>query len=690
MRLPILSFGVVLTVSTPLFAQNLTLTNNSLPAGTIQQNYSAQLTATGGSGSYSFGIGNGTLPPGLTLNQQNGLISGVPTQGGVFNFTASVFDLKQETSASKALSITINSPSTLAITSTSPLPPTEAGQSYSFQFTATGGTPPYSFFAQPDPFTPSGLPPGFTLSQNGLLSGVATAGGTFNFTIFLQDATSTKVQQPFSIVVAGTLAFTTASPLPDGMRGAAYSQVISATGGVPPYIFFIANPPPGLTIDTGGNLSGTPQVAGTFTFQVGVTDKMSASVTKSYQITIQDISTGPGLPVKTTPTNLTFNAAFQGPAPPPQFLDVTPLATKPSSFMVQVDTGPNTAAPNWISVTPLGGLAPSQLQVKVDQGTMAPGTYTARILVIDNSPSFTTVTVTLIITDISPKFDASPAFLRFTARASAPGSQEQVLVIRNVGGSAGFTFSAAILPGDSNFISSVTPNSGSISRNVSVAVRVRINTGSNVGSFREVVRFTTPFGTFDVPVNLFVAAAGPILGVDVTGLRFQARSGSGFTNAQTVRVLNTGDPTTTLTWTADLVSGSDLFTFSTSAKTASFANPGTILIVPTQSALQKSAGAYYALLRITSPALNSPQYVVLLLDLSGVMSAPLPDLSPTGFLFIVSPGVQSAAQTLNVHTTSANPVPFEAAAATSDGGNWLLINPAAGTASSNTPGQVSI
>jgi uncharacterized protein (TIGR03437 family) len=329
--------------------------------------------------------------------------------------------------------------------------------------------------------------------------------------------------------------------------------------------------------------------------------------------------------------------------------------------------------------------------VRIDQGTMLPGKYTARILIIDASPSFTTVTVDLTIVDTPPRFNIVPGFLRFSARVVAPGVQEQVLVVSNGGGGAPFTFSATILPGDANFVSSVTPNSGSISRNTSVAVHVRINTtGLAVGSYRVIIRFTTPFGTFDVPVTVFVAADGPILSANVFGLRFQAMQGFGFSNAQTVKVLNVGNPATTLNWTAALVTGSDLFTFSVSGGTATSSNPGTISITPTPTALQKAPGGYFGLLKITGQGLNSPQYVVLLLDLASSTGLPLPDLFPTGFLFIVTPGTQSAGQIMAIYTTSSDAVPFELAVTTSDGGNWLVAVPTSGTASSKTPGQVTI
>lgn len=67
-----------------------------LPNYTQNTPYSFQLPATGGSGSYSWGITTGTLPDGLDLSI-TGLISGTPTGTGSFNFTVALTDNACET-----------------------------------------------------------------------------------------------------------------------------------------------------------------------------------------------------------------------------------------------------------------------------------------------------------------------------------------------------------------------------------------------------------------------------------------------------------------------------------------------------------------------------------------------------------------------------------------------------------------
>ena len=92
-------------------SQPLTITTEDLPEGAIGSEYSATLTATGGTSPYTWSKISGNLPNGLSLNSSTGIISGTPTTQGTFNFTIQVKDNENNT-ATKSLSITINQPDT--------------------------------------------------------------------------------------------------------------------------------------------------------------------------------------------------------------------------------------------------------------------------------------------------------------------------------------------------------------------------------------------------------------------------------------------------------------------------------------------------------------------------------------------------------------------------------------------------
>ena len=77
------------------------------------------LAATGGTPPYLWNITAGGLPAGLSFDAGTAKISGVPTLGGSFTFTAQVSDNNSVT-ASKQFTLAVTS--NLTITTTSPLP----------------------------------------------------------------------------------------------------------------------------------------------------------------------------------------------------------------------------------------------------------------------------------------------------------------------------------------------------------------------------------------------------------------------------------------------------------------------------------------------------------------------------------------------------------------------------------------
>ncbi len=96
---------------------------------------------------------------------------------------------------------------------------------------------------------------------------------------------SATTQPPSS----GPLAILTAS-LPDGTVGAAYYQTLAATGGTAPYTWTVAGGvlPAGLSLSSGGVISGTPTVAGGPNYiDFKVTDGTGASILKTLTMTVQ-------------------------------------------------------------------------------------------------------------------------------------------------------------------------------------------------------------------------------------------------------------------------------------------------------------------------------------------------------------------------------------------------------------------
>jgi hypothetical protein len=116
-------------------------------------------------------------------------------------------------------------------------------------------------------------------------------GSPFSFTIQVTDNVGGTATRAFTLAVTPTaLAITTATPLPNGVVGTAYSQTFAATGGTTPYTAWAVTAgtlPAGLTLNPAtGALTGTPTTAGTSNFTVQVTDSASATTTRAFDLTI--------------------------------------------------------------------------------------------------------------------------------------------------------------------------------------------------------------------------------------------------------------------------------------------------------------------------------------------------------------------------------------------------------------------
>ena len=118
-----------------------------------------------------------------------------------------------------------------------------------------------------------------------------------------------------------TLGITTSSPLPSGSAGAAYSQTLAASGGIPPYTWAISSGtlPPGLALSSAGAITGTPTTAGTYSFTVRVTDSAPATITKTFSLTVVAslaITTSSPLPSGYTGAAYSQTLAASGGTPP--------------------------------------------------------------------------------------------------------------------------------------------------------------------------------------------------------------------------------------------------------------------------------------------------------------------------------------------------------------------------------------
>jgi uncharacterized protein (TIGR03437 family) len=665
-------------------ASVLTITTQSpLPNGGVGISYSFSFAATGGSPPYNWSVSSGSLPPGLAL-ASNGSLTGTPTSTGQFSFLVQVSDSPQQSLAAQVSTapFTIRITQPVSVTTPSPIDAT-LGISRTVVMTASGGVGSYVWYVA----SGSQLPPGFTLDTiSGFLSGTPTTLGTFNFSVQAIDNAGATGTGALVMIVRPPLAITTASPGPNGMVGASYSLTLAASGGYPPITWTVDSGtlPAGLSLDSAaGTLSGTPQAAGAFSFVIRATDSTKATTTKPFSLAITPAAAGVLLSV----TTLNFSAASGGDAPAPQSIAVISTGDQPLPFTIQIDGGPGVPKPSWILVALLQGSTPVRIPVAVDQTGLQPGTYSARILINTTGGSQSIVTVNLTVTNAPPQLDVSPGYLRFAGPLSAFMSAEQDLLVRNAGGGGSLTFQASVADAATWLSVSAAADRASPNSPASVAVLVNAQ-GLTTGAYRSAILISTPAGTATVPVTLVVRDDGPVIGLDVSGVRFDARQGNGDANAETAAVLNLGSGT--VNWQAQIVSNSGWLSLGGSGAGQSTADASSTLEFSANPGALP-AGAYYALVQISDPdSLNSPQYLTAVLNIKTADIPPEPHPDPEGLLFVAKTGgAPTPPQSVNVFASSNTPQSYHATAIAASGA-WLTVSPASGVTSTPAPAVVNV
>lgn len=257
----------------------ITVSPASLLNGTTGTPYNQTITASGGTMPYVYTVTAGALPTGLTL-VSNGTLSGTPTVSGSFNFTVTSTDSNGCTGL-RAHSVSVSCPPiTLAPAS---LPNATIGTPYNQTITASGGTSPYSYAV-----TAGALPAGLSLSSSGSLTGTSVSTGAFNFSVTATDANGCTGVKAYSITMVCQVITLSPTTLGDGTKGISYAQQLTASGGITPHTVAatFGTLPAGLSLTSGGLISGTPTEIGTFNFSVTATDSVGCTGVQAYELII--------------------------------------------------------------------------------------------------------------------------------------------------------------------------------------------------------------------------------------------------------------------------------------------------------------------------------------------------------------------------------------------------------------------
>ncbi len=152
------------------------------------------------------------------------------------------------------------------------------GIPYSQTISGTGGTLPYRWEALV-------APAGLSLSSNGTVSGSPADSGSSRFAVVLSDSNGNETFGIVGIDVRGRLRIEDRS-FSALQAPASVSEPLSATGGVEPYSWTGEELPPGLSLSSGGLLSGTLAEPGSWTAVVTAASSDGQTATKTFLIPV--------------------------------------------------------------------------------------------------------------------------------------------------------------------------------------------------------------------------------------------------------------------------------------------------------------------------------------------------------------------------------------------------------------------
>lgn len=255
------------------------------------------------------------------------------------------------------------------------LPDGASGASYQQMVTATGGARQYQFA-----LVSGALPPGLTLSRDGLLSGTPMTAGSYRFTLNAINAGSLCAgSREYTLTITSECPALTINPptLPNGAAGAAYNQTLTATGGTATYYFALAAGalPPGLSLSANGSLSGTPTQAGIYNFTIAA-ESNGCTGAQAYTLGIRSatvaIVSAASYKAEAAPESIAAVFGVQM-AEQTEVATTLPLPTELAGVSVSVRDSQGVER-----LAPLFFVSPGQINLQIPPGT-APGAATVSL-----------------------------------------------------------------------------------------------------------------------------------------------------------------------------------------------------------------------------------------------------------------------------------------------------------------------
>ena len=270
--------------------QTITVTNPATTTGTVNAAFSQTFTQAGAIGAATFSTVS-ALPAGLAL-AASGVLSGTPTQKGTFPIVVKATDSNLCTGTGATYNLVIGCQT---ITVTNPgVTTATAGVAFSQTFTASNTVGSVAFT------TASTLPTGLTLAANGVLSGTPTQTGSFPIVVTATDANGCAgLSATYTLVVSCQTWSVLPAALPQATAGVAYSVTLTQSGGIGAVTYAVTSGslPTGLGLSSGGVISGTTALTGSYPITVTATDANGCTASRDYLLVV----TCPCTPITLSP-----------------------------------------------------------------------------------------------------------------------------------------------------------------------------------------------------------------------------------------------------------------------------------------------------------------------------------------------------------------------------------------------------
>ena len=462
---------------------------------------------------------------------------------------------------------------------------------------------------------------------------------------------------------AGTLAWTAQATTSDGGSW----LTLSAASGAAPDMLSVSIKP--------GSLPSNGLVAGTFTGQIALQSGTSR-VTIPVTVPVGEAEFRPVAP-------LNFVKTYAGANPLSQEITIASTGT---AFAFSATTVSSTGG-SWLTITPnsygcCGVDTPYNIAVGVNPAvTLAAGTYTSEILVNSQAGDQTlAIPVTLTIEPApatTPYFDSLPGQMSFFMLTKGNAPPAQVLPIRNAGaGTLDWTAATATTDGGNWLTISAESGVAPAFPTVGVVPANLPGGGLIAGTFSGQVSLLTDGIPVTVPVTMTVGAN---VFRQVDPLEFTMTVGGANPLPQVVTVASTGTNFAFFATTNSSTGGSWLTISPSSYGCCGISTPETIT-VSANPAVTLTAGTYSSQIVVTSSDGTQSIIIPVTLNIEAKTAAYFDSLPGAVSFSMIPSGTAPPAQPIEIRNAGAGTLPWTATLTTSDGGKWLAITTASGTA----------